>query len=53
MKFKWRKIVSTLLVVVFMVLSIGDYTNGTQVKAAGSNSITIHFKSEWNGANIF
>lgn len=53
MKFRWKKIVSALLVVAFMVLSISDYTGSSSVMAAESNSVTIHFKSEWDGANIF
>jgi glycosidase len=50
---KWKKIVSLLLVVVMTVLSFGDYTGISKVYAAENNSVTIHFKSEWDGANIF
>ena len=53
MKFKWKKMVSALLVVAFMVLSISEYTGSIYVQAAERNSVTIHFKSEWDGANIF
>ncbi len=53
MKFKWKKIVSALLIVVFTVLSVSDYTGGSNVIAAESNSVTVHFKCEGDGANIF
>lgn len=53
MKLKWKKFVSVLLIAAFMVLSVSDLSGSSIVAAAENNSVTIHFKSTWNGANIF
>ena len=53
MRFKWKKILSALLVVVFMVLSVSDLTGSSTVAAAEKASVTIHYKSAWGGANVF
>lgn len=53
MRANWKRIVSLMLVVVMVVLSLGDFTGESKVYAAVNNSVTIHFKSEWAGANIF
>ena len=51
MKFRCKKLVSALLAIALVVVSVCTYTDGT-VKAAG-NRVTIHYKSTWDGANIF
>ena len=51
MRTKFKKLVSAVLSLTIVASSVCTYT-GTTVKAAG-NTITIHYKSAWNGANIF
>ena len=53
MKINRKRIVSVLLILVLMVLSVSDFTGGGTVTAAEGSAVTIHFKSIWNGANIF
>ena len=53
MKANWKKVVSMLLVLVMTVLSFGDFNGTGKVNAAENSSITIHFKTTWEGANIF
>lgn len=42
-----------MLAIIFVVLSVVNVSDEQQVFAAEENTITIHFKSAWEGANIF
>lgn len=53
MKTSIKRMVCMLLILVLTVLSMTDPTNQSKVYAAENDSITIHFKSTWGGANIF
>ena len=51
MNVKFKKLMSVLLATVLMVLSVCTYTDTTAM--AAGNTITIHYKSTWSGANIY
>lgn len=53
MKRNWKRVVSLILVLAMMVLSVTDIFGTGKVYAAENNRVTVHFKSEWGGANIF
>lgn len=53
MKTNLKKVVSMLLVLAMVVLTLVDFATGSKVYAAEEKSVTIHYKSEWDGANIF
>ena len=52
MKKKIKKVISLMLLLVFFVMSVTDGIQGNIVYAAESD-ITIHFKTDWGGADIF
>ena len=47
-----KKVISLMLLLVFFVMSVTDGIQGNIVYAAESD-ITIHFKTDWGGADIF
>lgn len=53
MKRNWKRVVSLILVLAMMVLSVTDIFGTGKVYAAENNRVTVHFKCEWGGANIF
>lgn len=53
MKISWKRIVSSMLAIILVVLSVFTFSEGKQALASEEDTITIHFKSEWGGANIF
>lgn len=54
MKSRGKKIVSVVLAVALTLLSVCTYTDTKATAYAAENdTITIHYKSAWGGANIF
>lgn len=53
MKNRWKKNVSAALVGMLVLLSVFAFADEQPVLAAEENTVTVHFKSPWGGANIF
>lgn len=53
MKNRWKRIVSATLAIMLVLLSVFTFTDEQTVFAAEENTVTLHFKSPWGGANIF
>ena len=54
MKNKLNRLVSVFLAIAMVVLSVCTYTDTQSIAYAAENdTVTIHYKSDWDGANIF